>query len=130
MVWYDNWTILGDLYMYNEDNTSFEDQTTVRKLVEGGEWNVQLLNEMFQQDIVQHIINNIKPPKEERGKDKPYWMLEVNGCFTVKSFWHYIRHKEDKNKIFKGIWTKGVPFKIAFLIWRLWKQKVPVDDTL
>lgn len=112
MVWYYNWTGLGDLYnMCNEDDTSFEDQTTVRELAEDSEWNVQLLNGMFQQHIVEHIINNIKPPREEKGKDKPCWMLEANGCFTVKSIWHYIRHRKDKNKIFKGIWTKGVPFK-------------------
>ncbi|WMV09687.1 hypothetical protein MTR67_003072 [Solanum verrucosum] len=60
--------------------------------------------------------------------DKPVWMLDTKGSFSVKTTWNYIRHREESNKIYKWIWTKGVPFKMAFLMWRLWKFKIPVDD--
>lgn len=29
---------------------------------------------------------------------------------------------------YKDIWIKGLPFKIAFFIQKMWKEKVPVDD--
>ncbi|WMV33800.1 hypothetical protein MTR67_027185 [Solanum verrucosum] len=57
-------------------------------------------------------------------------MLDSGGSFTVKATRQYIRHKEEPNKIYKWIWTKGVPFKMAFMMWRLWKSKIPVDDRL
>lgn len=88
------------------------------------------MGELFPHDIVQHIVSNIKPPRSELGKDKPCWMLESNGAFSVKSTWQYIRHREDKNRIFKWIWTKGVPFKMTFLMWSLWNYKIPIGDTL
>lgn len=30
----------------------------------------------------------------------------------------------------QNIWIKGLPFKMAFLMWRIRKGKVPVDDNL
>uniref|UniRef100_A0A0V0IG00 Putative ovule protein n=1 Tax=Solanum chacoense TaxID=4108 RepID=A0A0V0IG00_SOLCH len=57
-------------------------------------------------------------------------MLDTLGIFSTKSAWNYIRHREEPNKIYRWIWTKGVPFKMAFLMWRLWKFKIPVDDKM
>lgn len=28
------------------------------------------------------------------------------------------------------IWVKGLPFKIAFFMWKVWKNKIPLDDFL
>ncbi|XP_070019940.1 uncharacterized protein [Nicotiana sylvestris] len=28
------------------------------------------------------------------------------------------------------IWVKGLPFKIAFFMWKVWKEKLPLDDFL
>lgn len=55
-------------------------------------------------------------------------MLDTKGIFTVKTTWQYIRHKEKENKIYKCIWVKGLLFKVAFLMRRLWKLKIPMDD--
>lgn len=68
------------------------------------------------------------PPRGRVETDKPVWMLDTKGSFSVKTTWNYIRHREEPNKIYKWIWTKGVPFKMAFLMWRLWKFKIPLDD--
>lgn len=75
-----------------------------------------------------HILNNVKPPNPELEKDKPYWMLRINWNFTVKSAWQNIKYKENPNKIYKWIWIKGLPFKMVFFRWRVWKFKVPVND--
>lgn len=29
---------------------------------------------------------------------------------------------------YKKIWIKGLPFKIAFFMWKVWKNKLPLDD--
>lgn len=55
-------------------------------------------------------------------------MLDINGKFTVKLAWQYIIIKEKSSTTFKGIWIKGLLFKMVFFIWRIWKGKVPVDD--
>ncbi|KAG5592579.1 hypothetical protein H5410_043093 [Solanum commersonii] len=60
-------------------------------------------------------MQNIQPPKSEAKTDVPRWMLETRGNFTVKLAWQYIRHKEEENKIYKWIWTPGVPYKMTFI---------------
>lgn len=85
---------------------------------------------MVPEDIVNHIISKVKAPADENGKDRPWWMLEAKGNFIVRSAWQYTRHKEQPNKIMKDVWVKGLPFKMAFLMWRLWKFKIPVDDRI
>lgn len=98
MIWYDNWTGLGDLYTICIEENTYTKESTVLELTDHGEWNIQFLQELFPQEIVQHIVGNIKPPKIGGEEDKPFWALEVNGSFLIKSAWNYIRHKEDKNK--------------------------------
>ncbi|XP_075097980.1 uncharacterized protein LOC142175292 [Nicotiana tabacum] len=61
-------------------------------------------------------------------KDKPWWNLETNGQFTVKSAWQYIRKKREESKLYKFFWVKGLPFKVSFFMWRLWIAKLPLDD--
>lgn len=38
--------------------------------------------------------------------------------------------KGGKNSISKDIWINELPFKMAFIMWRIWKVKVPVDENL
>lgn len=61
----------------------------------------KILSELFPQKIVDHISTSIIPPKLDKGNDKPCWMLDTNGVFTVKSAWQYIRHMEDKSRVFR-----------------------------
>ncbi|XP_049381353.1 uncharacterized protein LOC125845907 [Solanum stenotomum] len=122
---------MGDLYTISGDDFEW-DETYVKvpDLAIQGEWNVDILNDILPSDLVEHILCHIKPPKERCTEDKPCWMLESRGAFTVKTTWNYIRHKEDPNRIYRWIWTKGMPFKMAFMMWRIWKFKIPVDDRL
>ncbi|XP_075087565.1 uncharacterized protein LOC142169583 [Nicotiana tabacum] len=34
----------------------------------------------------------------------------------------------EESKLYKLFWVKGIPFKISFFMWKLWKAKVPLDD--
>ncbi|KAH0777413.1 hypothetical protein KY290_008824 [Solanum tuberosum] len=130
-VWHDNWTGLGDLYTITGEDFEWDDSyTKVEELTNQGKWNVEMLKDILPLELAEYIIQHIHPPTGKEEKDTPCWMLDSGGSFTVKTSWQYIRHKEEPNKIYKWIWTKGVPFKVAFMMWRLWKFKIPVDDRL
>ncbi|KAK6794387.1 hypothetical protein RDI58_007840 [Solanum bulbocastanum] len=128
-VWHDNWTGLGDLYTITGDNVEWYDTyTSVNELIKYEEWDLTVLEDIFPHELVEHILQHIRPPSHRGEIDTPCWMLDAKGAFSVKTTWQYIRHKDEDNRIYKWIWTKGVPFKMAFLMWRSWKFKIPVDD--
>ncbi|XP_075086271.1 uncharacterized protein LOC107811236 [Nicotiana tabacum] len=54
--------------------------------------------------------------------------LALHGNFTVKTSWDYIRRRRDPSVAYKNIWVRGLPFKMAFFMWKLWKAKLPFDD--
>ncbi|KAG5600885.1 hypothetical protein H5410_032255 [Solanum commersonii] len=84
-----------------------------KALTQWREWNVDILNDILPSNLVKHILCHIKSPKEICIEDKPCWMLESRGAFTMKTAWNYIRQEEDPNRIYRWIWTKGMPFKMA-----------------
>ncbi|XP_033511548.1 uncharacterized protein [Nicotiana tomentosiformis] len=55
-------------------------------------------------------------------------MSTASGGFTVTTAWEILRHRAHVNAEYKLLWTKGLPFKISFFLWRLWKGKIPTDD--
>lgn len=57
-------------------------------------------------------------------------MLHSTGKFSVRSAWEYIRQKGIISKTLRSIWLKGVPFKISFLIWGLWKKRLPIGEVI
>lgn len=66
----------------------------------------------------------------ENELDIPYWMLQSRGNFSVKSAWDYLRRRNDPHLAYKMMWVKVLPFKIFFLMWKVWKAKLPLDDFL
>ncbi|XP_059306340.1 uncharacterized protein LOC132057756 [Lycium ferocissimum] len=78
---------------------------------------------------LKHIKDNIKVPDGEED-DEPCWMLETNGKFSVKSAWEFLRHKESKQTSYRLMWEKGLPIKISFFMWRVWKGRISTDDIL
>ncbi|XP_070041418.1 uncharacterized protein LOC142169055 [Nicotiana tabacum] len=55
-------------------------------------------------------------------------MPTPSGNFSVSSAWNILRHRAHANPDYIKIWTKGLPFKISFFLWRLCKGKIPTDD--
>ncbi|XP_060195106.1 uncharacterized protein LOC132624327 [Lycium barbarum] len=49
---------------------------------------------------------------------------------SVPSAWEKIRKKNEVSWFYHQMWTKKLQFKIAFILWRVWKQKLPMDDVL
>ncbi|XP_070007918.1 uncharacterized protein [Nicotiana sylvestris] len=92
--------------------------------------NVDKIFESLPEDLANHIVQNIRPPSESSQLDTPFWMLETRGHFTVKSAWDYLQRRDNPKLAYKMIWVKGLPFKISFFLWKVWKAKLPLDDFL
>ncbi|XP_060177843.1 uncharacterized protein LOC132607783 [Lycium barbarum] len=56
--------------------------------------------------------------------------MTASGKFTVGTAWELLRSKAVKSDVFKNMWISGVPFKISFFFWRLWKYKIPVGEVV
>ncbi|XP_019240114.1 PREDICTED: uncharacterized protein LOC109220105 [Nicotiana attenuata] len=129
LFWYDNWTGLGALYfLVPQDFGIDEGIQNVYELVENGAWNVDRVMELLPEDLASHIIEKISPPLVENDIDRPFWMLEPRGNFSVKTAWEYLRRREHPKRAYKMIWVRGLPFKISFFMWKVWKAKLPLDD--
>ncbi|XP_075111512.1 uncharacterized protein LOC142181833 [Nicotiana tabacum] len=84
----------------------------------------------FQVPVVFGIDEDIHNVNDLVENDTPFWMLETRGHFTVKSAWDYLRRRANPKLAYKMIWVKGLPFKISFFLWKVWKAKLPLDDFL
>ncbi|XP_055823945.1 uncharacterized protein LOC129892399 [Solanum dulcamara] len=130
LFWFDNWTGLGALYYVNPGNTYDARIHNVKEMVVQGRWNKKKLMEVLSKDIIDHITQNVTIPKEERDLDRPWWILDTSGEFTIKSTWDFVWLREPQLDIYRFMWIKGLPFKISFFLWRCWKCKIPTDDVL
>lgn len=57
-------------------------------------------------------------------------MPTITEKFRASNAWQIMRQKEHYSWHYKLLWSKGVPIKISFFLWRLWKFKLPVDEVL
>ncbi|XP_070002802.1 uncharacterized protein [Nicotiana sylvestris] len=129
--WFDDWTEMGALYFQVPAEFGIdEDIHNVNDLVENGMLNVDKMFESLPEDLAHHIVQNIRPPTESSQLDTPFWMLETRGYFIVKSTWDYLRRIANSRLAYKMIWVKGLPFKISFFLWKVWKAKLSLDDFL
>ncbi|XP_019248489.1 PREDICTED: uncharacterized protein LOC109227749 [Nicotiana attenuata] len=129
LFWYDNWTGLGALYFIVPQDFGIDETIhNVYDVVEEGSWNVNRLLEVLPEEYVLHIIEKNKSPTAYEVLDIPYWMLETRGFFSVRTTWEYLRRRDDPRVAYKMIWVKGLPFKISFFMWKVWKAKLPLDD--
>lgn len=99
-IWHDNWTRLGDLYTV--DGEKYEAGMRHAEHAHNELWNKQLLQRYFAREVIEQIMKNVKSLNEERGIDKPCYMLESRKNFPVKSAWQYMKHKENTNRILNG----------------------------
>ncbi|XP_070029442.1 uncharacterized protein [Nicotiana sylvestris] len=131
LFWFENWTGLGALYFLVPRDFGIDETIhNVYDVTLDGEWDVDRLFELLPEDLAVHILEKIKPPSPQQVLDMPCWMLETRGYFSVKSAWHYTRRRYEPRAAYRMIWVKGLPFKIAFFMWKVWKAKLPLDDFL
>ncbi|XP_070037046.1 uncharacterized protein [Nicotiana tomentosiformis] len=129
LFWFENWTSLGALYFATPPNFVCDESIqNIYDVVSDGQWDEEKIREILPEEFATHILHNIKPPRVQDILDKPVWTLETSGEFSVKSAWEYLRSRKDPRNAFKMIWAKGLPFKISFFMWKVWRNKLPLDD--
>lgn len=90
--------------------------------------NMMLLNQLLSADLSTYIEHQLNPPIHDGILDKPMWKLEPRGDFSAKFAYDYVRRRRDPNTAYRNIWVKGLPFKVSFFMWKVWKNKLPLDD--
>ncbi|XP_075074578.1 uncharacterized protein LOC142162156 [Nicotiana tabacum] len=131
LFWFDNWTGLGSLYfVVPQEFFGDENINNVNDVVNEGQWIEEQLRELLPGDLASHILDNIQCPEISDECDKPIWSLDTRGQFTVKTAWEYLRRRKDPAIIYSNMWVQGLPWKISFFMWKLWKRKLPLDDTI
>ncbi|XP_075097951.1 uncharacterized protein LOC142175265 [Nicotiana tabacum] len=128
-VWHENWTGIGPLYhvLPQEFNIN-EKLQEVEELRNGDTWDELTLDQNFPADISDHIRHNVPFHHTTEELDTPQWMPTTTGKFYVNSAWRIMRQRATHNPELCNLWTKVLPFKIFFFLWRLWKMKIPTDD--
>uniref|UniRef100_M1BXK5 RNase H family protein n=1 Tax=Solanum tuberosum TaxID=4113 RepID=M1BXK5_SOLTU len=124
--WMDNWTKLGALYFIEPQGLN--EEVEVKDMIQNEEWDIPRLRQMISEDMVNYIVENINPIME--GDDKAWWMGNTQGEFTVKSAFQLLRRRREEQDWMNNIWIKGLPFKISFFLWRVWRKRIPTDDVL
>ncbi|KAG5627192.1 hypothetical protein H5410_012410 [Solanum commersonii] len=95
-IWYDNWSQLGALhYIVPLDSARNVQLDEVKQCFLNGEWNYDLLQTDFGDDISRHVIQLLRSSEDEQQWDKPWWMLKTSGKFTVGSAWDFLREKQE-----------------------------------
>ncbi|KAH0701736.1 hypothetical protein KY290_016740 [Solanum tuberosum] len=126
--WMDNWTKQGALYYIEPQGV--EEEVEVKELIQNGQWDIARLQQLLSQDMVECIVESIGPKLSVGTQDKAWWMGNLHGEFTVRSSFHVIRQKREEFEWMNNIWIGGLPFKISFFFWRIWRQRIPTDDVL
>lgn len=132
LFWFENWTGLGALFqifLWHPKTIfvtppDFSCDESIHNIYD------VVIDGQRDEELASHILENIKPPVLQEMHDKPYWMLEIRGEFSVKSAWEYLRRRKEPCNAYRIIWVKGLPFKISFFMWKVLKNKLPLDDFL
>ncbi|WMV21122.1 hypothetical protein MTR67_014507 [Solanum verrucosum] len=127
--WFDDWTRQGALY-FTEGELAQDEELKVKDFIINDEWNEDKLRSVISEEMVQHITMNIRPILKEGSTDKAWWMHSTKGDFTVKSAYNNMRRKLSVNEWSNYMWVKGLPFKIGFFLWRVWRGRIATDDNL
>nr|XP_016504630.1 PREDICTED: uncharacterized protein LOC107822596 [Nicotiana tabacum] len=111
-VWHENWTGLGALYHVLPPEVPInEELEEVLDLRTAQQWNDELLNHRFPEDIAEHIRQEVPFYSGDEFWDIPRWMPTQSGKFSVSSAWRIMRHREPTNPEF----SKEESFQHLFL---------------
>ncbi|WMV37581.1 hypothetical protein MTR67_030966 [Solanum verrucosum] len=102
----------------------------VKQCFLNGEWNYDLLQLSFGEDFSRHVSQLLRNSEDEEQWDKPWWMLNATGKFTIGSAWEFLRDKDEACLNCKHSWITGIPFKVSFLTWRIWQHRLPIGEVL
>ncbi|XP_060182018.1 uncharacterized protein LOC132611633 [Lycium barbarum] len=123
--WWDSWTGLGPLAVFLQKGT-MPGNTLVNEFIHENKRDTEkLLNTVPAplHNLIERIhINDPSKP------DTCIWTINSDGKFTCASPRELTRKRKDTNDTLNNLWYKRLPFKIAFLNWRVMRKKLPLDD--
>ncbi|KAH0776287.1 hypothetical protein KY290_007698 [Solanum tuberosum] len=127
--WFDNWTRQGALY-YTEGDLAQDVELEVKDFITNEMWDETKLKNCTSEEMADHIIFNIRPRIMEIGSDNAWWCGNTTDLFTVKSAYHRMRSRKAEENWRRYMWIRGMPIKISFFLWRVWRGEIVTDDNL
>ncbi|KAJ8531186.1 hypothetical protein K7X08_026620 [Anisodus acutangulus] len=124
--WFDKWCNLGPLCDYLPEGFN-SGKLKLNEVLIDEEWNWYDWDTIIPQHVMVDIEGmgiNINPSIP----DKPIWMLDNSGKFSMASAWQLLRQKQPKTWINSSTWQKELPFKMCFFVWRSLRDRVPTDQ--
>ncbi|KAH0655771.1 hypothetical protein KY285_030653 [Solanum tuberosum] len=121
------WQVRAETVAFDGGTKRFD--LEVKDFIGNNGWNKDKLQSVITEDMTNYIIESIKLVINYEA-DCPWCMGNTKGEFTVKSSFKIMRKKEEEMEWLSNIWVKGLPFKISFFHWRVWKRRISTNDNL
>ncbi|XP_060200737.1 uncharacterized protein LOC132629008 [Lycium barbarum] len=125
--WWDNWTGIGPLALYHHSENN-PGTLMVSDCLEGDNWDMDYISKLLPPEIC-YIIQRVDIGQRNK-KDQAIWTANSSGKFTCVNAFQILRKRLSEAPIWKCIWNKGIPLKMAFISWRIIKSKLPMYDRI
>ncbi|CAI9087190.1 OLC1v1021204C1 [Oldenlandia corymbosa var. corymbosa] len=91
-------------------------------------WDVAKMNSILPCDLVGRICR-IPPPMEALGKDRPSWLFNKAGKFSVKSAYELALDDSilQANRDWRKIWSWEGPQRMRSFLWLAWHDRLPTN---
>ncbi|XP_059311979.1 uncharacterized protein LOC132063452 [Lycium ferocissimum] len=119
------WHGLGPLAIYHHSNPS---TLMVTDCLQGDNWDMEYISKLVPPNICD-VIQKVDIGQRNK-MDQAIWIDNPSGKFTCASAFHALRKRMSESPIWKCIWNKGNSFKMAFISWRIIKNKLPMYDRI
>ncbi|WMV09401.1 hypothetical protein MTR67_002786 [Solanum verrucosum] len=120
----------GLLYKVSSNCDTCHNLREIKEFLTEDGWDLGEMKRLLPAHVMEHTRNYMGGIQLNNQQDKAWWTKNSKGSFTIKSAWELLRNKEEVQEDFSLLWMKGLPFKISFLIWRIWKGKLLVGQLL
>ncbi|XP_059277530.1 uncharacterized protein LOC132031564 [Lycium ferocissimum] len=125
--WLDNWTGLSPLAVYHHSGSNPGTLMVAHCLV-ADSWDMEYIAKLVPPEIC-NVIQKMDIGQRDK-TDQAIWMDNPSGKFACASAFQALRKRLPESPIWKCIWNKGNPFKMAFISWRIIKKKMPMYDRI
>ncbi|XP_060210874.1 uncharacterized protein LOC132637867 [Lycium barbarum] len=96
--------------------------------LEGDNWDMEYISKLVPPDIC-YVIQKVTIGQRNK-MDQAIWIDNSSGKFTCASAFQALRKRMPESPICNCIWNKGNSFKMAFISWRIIKNKLPIYDRI
>ncbi|XP_042965938.1 uncharacterized protein LOC122299618 [Carya illinoinensis] len=138
-IWKQKWLLTPSTHCVQAPISVLDERARVSELVSNGEWDVQLLKNIFRQEEVEQICSI--PISKSNAEDKLIWGCTTTGFFTIRSAYQL---EMSRNEVAKGenskrregdnrwqsIWDLNIQEKVKLFMWRAMKSLLATRSNL